>query len=82
MQEDLLYGPDVIWNPDYQSADGTTGAYVMYFCTSSTYIRSVICFATSKNIQGPYTFGDTLIYSGFTKNDQYVKSATKNVNKK
>lgn len=77
-----VWAPDVIWNPDFRNADGTTGAYVMYFCTSSTYIRSVICFATSKNIQGPYTFGDTLIYSGFTKNDQYVSSATKNVNKK
>lgn len=77
-----VWAPDVIWNPDFQNADGTKGAYVMYFCTSSTYIRSVICFATSKNIQGPYTFGDTLIYSGFTKNDQYVTSSTKNVNKK
>jgi len=77
-----VWAPDVIWNPDFRNADGTKGAYVMYFCTTSTYIRSVICFATSKNIEGPYTFGDTLIYSGFTKNDQYVKSSTKNVNKK
>ena len=77
-----VWAPDVIWNPDFRNVDGTKGAYVMYFCTTSTYIRSVICFATSKNIEGPYTFGDTLIYSGFTKNDQYVKSTTKNVNKK
>ena len=77
-----VWAPDVIWNPDFRNADGTKGAYVMYFCTTSTYIRSVICFATSKNIEGPYTFGDTLIYSGFTKNDQYATSATKNVNKK
>ena len=77
-----VWAPDVIWNPDFRNADGTKGAYVMYFCTTSTYIRSVICFATSKNIEGPYTFGDTLIYSGFTKNDQYVKSTIKNVNKK
>ena len=77
-----VWAPDVIWNPNFKNSDGTTGAYVMYFCTSSTYIRSVICFATAKNIEGPYTFGDTLIYSGFTKNDQYVTSSTKNVNKK
>ena len=77
-----VWAPDVIWNPDFQNSDGTKGAYVMYFCTSSTYIRSVICFATAKNIEGPYTFGDTLIYTGFTKNDQYVTSPTKNVNKK
>ena len=77
-----VWAPDVIWNPDFQNSDGTKGAYIMYFCTSSTYIRSVICFATAKQIQGPYTFGDTLIYSGFTKDDQYVTSSTKNVNKK
>ena len=77
-----VWAPDVIWNPDFRNADGTKGAYVMYFCTTSAYIRYVICFATSKNIEGPYTFGDTLIYSGFTKNDQYATSATKNVNKK
>lgn len=77
-----VWAPDVIWNPDYINSDGTKGAYLMYFCTSSTYIRSVIGFAAAKNIEGPYTFVDTLIYSGFTKNDQYVTSSTKNVNKK
>ena len=77
-----VWAPDVYWDAQYQNSDGTKGAYLMYFCTSSTYIRSVICFATSKNIEGPYTFADTLIYSGFTKNDQYVTSSTKNVNKK
>ena len=76
-----VWAPDVFWDAEYQNPDGTNGAYLMYFCTSSTYIRSVICFATSKTIEGPYTFGDTLIYSGFTKDDQYVTSATKNVNK-
>lgn len=77
-----VWAPDVIWNPDYINSDGSKGAYLMYFCTSSTYIRSVIGFAAAKNIEGPYTFVDTLIYSGFTNNDQYVTSSTKNVNKK
>ncbi len=77
-----VWAPDVIWNPDYINTDGSKGAYLMYFCTSSTYIRSVIGFAVSKNVEGPYTCVDTLIYSGFTKNDQYVTSSTKNVNKK
>lgn len=77
-----VWAPDVVWNPDYANSDGSTGAYMMYFCTSSTYIRSVIGYAVSKNIEGPYTFVDTLIYSGFTDNDQYVRSSTKNVNKK
>jgi len=77
-----VWAPDVIWNPDFKCPDGSTGAYVMYFCTSSTYKRSVICYAWSKNIKGTYTFGDTLIYSGFYDNDSYVKSATKSVNRK
>lgn len=76
-----VWAPDVIWDGDYLNSDGTKGAYVMYFCTSSTYIRSVICYAVAKNIEGPYTFVDTLIYTGFTKNDQYVTSSTKNVDK-
>ncbi len=77
-----VWAPDVIWNPEYVNTDGSKGAYVMYFCTSSTYIRSVICYAVSRNIEGPYQFVDTLIYTGFTSNDQYVSSNTKNVNKK
>ncbi|SDA31286.1 arabinan endo-1,5-alpha-L-arabinosidase [Ruminococcus sp. YE71] len=77
-----VWAPDVIWNPDFQCKDGTKGAYVMYFCTSSTYKRSVICYAWSKTVKGPYTFGDTLIYSGFYDNDSYVTSNTKRVNRK
>ena len=77
-----VWAPDVIWNPDYLNPDGSKGAYMMYFCTSSTYIRSVIGYAVSQNIEGPFQFVDTLIYTGFTANDQYVTSSTKNVNKK
>ena len=77
-----VWAPDVIWNPDYVNADGSKGAYLMYFCTSSTYMRSVIGFAAAKAPEGPYTFVDTLIYSGFTANDSYATSSTKNVNRK
>ena len=77
-----VWAPDVVWNPEYINSDGSKGAYLMYFCTSSTYMRSVIGFAASKNIEGPYTFVDTLIYSGFTNNDSYATSDTKNVNRK
>lgn len=62
-----VWAPDVFWNENYVNADGTKGAYMIYFCTSSTAIRSVIAFGTSQNIEGPYTFGKTLVYSGFTK---------------
>ncbi len=77
-----VWAPDVVWDEDYVNTDGTKGAYLMYFCTSSTYMRSVIAYAVSKTIEGPYTFADTLIYSGFTENDSYATSTTKNVNRK
>lgn len=77
-----VWAPDVIYDPDYINTDGTTGAYLMYFCTSSTYMRSVIAFAVSDKAEGPYKMVDTLIYSGFTNNDSYATSATKNVNRK
>lgn len=79
-----VWAPDVVWNPDYINSDGTKGAYLMYFCTTSTYIRSVICYAASKTPDGPFTFVDTLIYSGFTENDSKVtsKDGRKQVNRK
>ncbi|MBO5164670.1 MAG: RICIN domain-containing protein [Ruminococcus sp.] len=77
-----VWAPDVVYNPDYINKDGSKGAYMMYFCTTSTYIRSVIAFGVSQKPEGPYEFVDTLIYSGFTKNDSYATSSTKNVNRK
>ncbi len=77
-----VWAPDVIYNPSFINTDGSKGAYLMYFCTSSTYKRSVIAFAASKNPEGPYTFVDTLIYSGFTENDSFATSSTKYVNRK
>lgn len=52
----------------------------MYYCTSSTYKRSAIGYAVSKNIEGPYTYVDTIIYSGFTKGDAQDANSTKNTN--
>lgn len=75
-----VWAPDVLWNKDYVNADGTKGAYLMYYSASSTYIRSAIGLAVSQNIEGPYTYVDTLIYSGFTRNDAYDSNSE--VNKK
>lgn len=77
-----VWAPDVVWDPDYICSDGSKGSYLMYFCTSSTWNTSVLAFASSKNIEGPYTFADTLIYSGFTQNDTFAQSSTKYVNRK
>ncbi len=40
--------------------------YLLYFCTSSTYIKSTLALAVSDKPEGPYTYTDTLLYSGFT----------------
>ncbi|CAM4482262.1 LamG-like jellyroll fold domain-containing protein [Paenibacillus tarimensis] len=74
-----VWAPDVIWNPEYVNEDGTKGAYLMYYSASSTYIRSAIGLAVSKTIEGPYKYADTLIYSGFTRDEAY--DANSDVNK-
>lgn len=53
---------------------------MMYYSASSTYIRSAIGLAVSKNIEGPYKYVDTVVYSGFTKDEAY--DADSKVNKK
>ncbi|OAS86937.1 LamG-like jellyroll fold domain-containing protein [Metabacillus litoralis] len=75
-----VWAPDVFWNKDYVNEDGTKGAYMTYYSASSTYIRSAIGYAVSKNIEGPYKDVDTIVYSGFTKNEEY--DANSKVNKK
>lgn len=67
-QDYRIWAPDVFWNPQYDNGAGKAkGAYMMYFCTSSTAFRSVIAYGVSQNIEGPYTYKKSLIYSGFTK---------------
>lgn len=70
-----VWAPDVIWNEHYKNEDGTTGAYMMYYSASSTYIRSAIGYAVSKNIEGPYTYVDTIVYSGFTEKTAFDKDS-------
>ncbi|MBO5622849.1 MAG: glycoside hydrolase family 43 protein [Butyrivibrio sp.] len=57
-----VWAPSVIYNKDMEK-------YVMYFCTTSSYIKSSIVMATSDNIGGPFHYEKTLICSGFTKAD-------------
>ena len=54
-----VWAPDVIYNEE-------TGLYYLYFCTSSTWNASNLCYAISENIEGPYEWKGALIYSGFT----------------
>ena len=53
-----VWAPDVIYNP-------VMGKWVMYFSTSHDYRTSNICMATADQIEGPYSYQETLLYSGF-----------------
>lgn len=57
-KEYAVWAPDVSYNP-------VMNKYVMYFCTSGSYVKSSLCMAVADNVQGPYTFVDTLLHSGF-----------------
>lgn len=73
-----VWAPTVFWNDNYVNDDGSRGAYMMYYCTSSTYKRSAIGYAVSQNIEGPYTYVDTIMYSGFTAVESYDANSIKN----
>ena len=72
-----VWAPDIIYDPYYKWEDGTEGAYMLYVCTSSTWRRSCISFLTAKEMMGPYSFGDTIVYSGFTRNGEFDGSSTR-----
>ena len=57
--EYAVWAPHVIYNR-------AMGKYCMYMCTSSTYIKSSICFATSDSPAGPFKWEANILYSGFT----------------
>ena len=61
-----IWAPDVIYNEEYVWTDGSKGAYMLYYSTSSTWRRSCIGFLISKRIDGGYKYGKTILYSGFT----------------
>lgn len=63
-----VWAPDVIYNK-------TTGLYYMYYCTTSTWNASNLCYGTSETPEGPYEWQGALIYSGFN----YSQIASTNV---
>lgn len=75
-----IWAPDVYYNEDYINSDGSIGAYLMYFSISTgqddgvnEHYRSLIGIAASQNIEGPYDYVDTVIYTGF-KNENGLSS--------
>ena len=55
-----VWAPDVIYNK-------AMGKYVMYYCTTSTWNASNLCYGISDTPEGPYEWKGALIYSGFDK---------------
>lgn len=66
-----VWAPEIFWNEHYVWDDGSTGAFMMYYSASSTYIRSAIGIAVSKDVEGPYEYTDTIMYSGFHNEEAY-----------
>lgn len=74
-----LWAPDVIWSEDFEWANGETGAYLMFYSSSSTWRRSAIALMASPHIEGPYNYVDTIIYSGFSSVDS-TDGSERNIN--
>lgn len=47
----------------------TMKKYMLYFCTSSSYIKSALALAVSDTPEGPYEYVGDLLYSGFSKSE-------------
>ena len=66
-----LWAPDIIWNEQMKK-------WCMYLSVNGDNWHSSIVMCTADNIDGPYSYVDTIVYSGFeTKPD---KSANKYTN--
>ncbi len=55
-----VWAPDVIYNK-------ALGKYVMYYCTTSTWNASNLCYGFSDSPEGPFEWQGALIYSGYDK---------------
>ncbi len=53
-----LWAPDIIWNTSMKK-------WCMYLSVNGDNWHSSIVMCTSNNIDGPYTYSDTIVYSGF-----------------
>ena len=73
-----VWAPEIIYNEHYVWEDGSKGAYMLYYSASSTYCRSCIGYAVSKNVEEGYKYVDTVIYSGFTSVEAYDEKSTHN----
>ena len=73
-----VWAPDAVYDKEYRWPDGSTGAYLLYYCTSSTWRRSCIGYLISKTMEGKFQYADTIVYSGFTKTGDPDGNSTRN----
>ena len=66
-----LWAPDIIWNPAMQK-------YCMYLSVNGVDWHSSIVLCTADDIDGPYTYKDTIVYSGFEANPANAANSYKN----
>ena len=65
-----FWSPDPFYNPGYIWTDGSKGAYMLYYATSSTWRRSCIGFLISKRVDGDYIYNTgSLYYDGDSTRD-------------
>lgn len=70
-----------LWAPDVKYSE-KRGLYYMYFCTTSDYRTSTLCYATSKSPEGPFKWEGNLIYSGFSEDNMDKTNVLDVVDKK
>ncbi len=64
-----LWAPDIVYNE-------VLGKYCMYLSVNGDNYKSSIVMCTADNIDGPYTYVDTIVYSGFDNSSTFNYSKT------
>ena len=64
--DDAATGGEHVWAADV-TYNREMGKYVMYYCTTSTYYVSNLCYAVSDSPEGPFQWQGALIYTGFSE---------------
>ncbi len=66
-----LWAPDIVWNENLQK-------YCMYLSVNGDDWHSSIVMCTADDIDGPYTYVDTIVYSGFETKPANAANSYKN----
>ncbi|MCM1228161.1 MAG: RICIN domain-containing protein [Clostridium sp.] len=64
-----LWAPDIVYNKEMQK-------YCMYLSVNGDDWKSSIVMCTADDVDGPYTYADTIVYSGFNNTSEHNYSKT------